>query len=66
MLNVLEYIDVVILSFLLLRSLIVYHGYKVKLVTLVEGDPEASFSIATIPRCRGGCYFIPWIAPLYP
>ena len=39
---------------------------KVKLATLVEGDPKASFSIATTPRCRGGCYSIPWIAPLYP
>ena len=27
---------------------------KVKLVTLVEGDPKAPFSIATTPRCRGG------------
>ena len=35
------------------------------LVTLVEGDPKASFSIATTPRCRGGHYSIPWIAPLY-
>ena len=37
----------------------------VKLVTLAEGDPKASFSIATKPRCRGGRYSIPWIAPLY-
>ena len=35
---------------------------KVKLVTLVEGDPKAPFSIATTPRCRGECYSI----PLYP
>ena len=39
---------------------------KMKSVTLVEGDPKAPFSIVTTPRCRGGCYFIPWIAPLYP
>ena len=39
---------------------------KVKLATLVEDDLKASFSIATTPRCRGGCYSIPWIAPLYP
>ena len=39
---------------------------KVKLVILVKGDPKAPFSIATIPMCRGGCYSIPWIAPLYP
>ena len=39
---------------------------KVKLATLVEGDLKAPFSIATTPRCRGGCYSFPWIAPLYP
>ena len=38
---------------------------KIKLATIVEGDPKANFSIATTPRCRGGCYFFPWIAPLY-
>ena len=42
------------------------HIYKVKLATLVEDDPKALFSIATAPRCREGCYSIPWIAPLYP
>ena len=40
--------------------------YVNKLATLVEGDPKAPFSIATTPRCRGGCYSFPWIAPLYP
>ena len=35
------------------------------LVTLVEGDPKALFSIAIIPRCRGEGYSIPWIVPLY-
>ena len=35
-----------------------------KLVTLVEGDPKAPFSIATTPRCRGRFSF-PWIATLY-
>ena len=39
---------------------------KVKLATIVEGDPKAPFSIATTPRCRGGSYSIPRIAPLYP
>ena len=39
---------------------------KVELATLVEGDQKASFSIATTPRCRGGRYSFPWIAPLYP
>ena len=39
---------------------------KVKLATIVEGDPKAPFSITTTPRCRGGRYSIPRIAPLYP
>ena len=38
---------------------------KVKLMTVVEGGQKASFSIATTPRCRGGRYSFPWIAPLY-
>ena len=38
----------------------------IKLATIVEGDPKAPFSIATTPRCRGGRYSIPRIAPLYP
>ena len=40
--------------------------YKVKLVTIVEGDPKAPFSIATTPMCREGRNSFPWIAPLYP
>ena len=39
--------------------------YKVKLATIVEGDLKAPFSIATTPMCRGGCYSIPYIVPLY-
>ena len=35
---------------------------KVKLATIVEGDPKAPFSIATTPRR----YSFSWIAPLYP
>ena len=35
------------------------------LVTVVEGDQKAPSSIATTPRCRGGSYSFPWIAPLY-
>ena len=38
---------------------------KIKLVTVVEGDPKASFSIATTPRCRGERYSFLWIATLY-
>ena len=37
----------------------------IKLATVVEGDQKAPFSIVTIPRCKGGCYSFPWIAPLY-
>ena len=29
-------------------------------------DLEIPFSIATTPKCRGGHYSFPWIAPLYP
>ena len=40
------------------------HISKVKLATIVEGDPKDPFSIATTPRCRGGrtCYapYILW------
>ena len=38
---------------------------KVKLVTVVEGDPKVPFSTATTPRFREGRYSFPWIAPLY-
>ena len=38
--------------------------YKVKLVTLDEGDSRAPFSICATPRCRGWRNSIPWIAPL--
>ena len=31
-----------------------------------RGSPEGSLSIASTPRCRGGRYSFPWIAPLYP
>ena len=39
---------------------------KVTFTTVVKGDPKAPFSIATTPRCRGGPYSFPQIAPLYP
>ena len=39
---------------------------KSKLATIVEGNPKNPFSIVTINRCKGGCDFFPWIAPLYP
>ena len=34
------------------------------MVTVVEGDPKAPFSIATTLRCREGRHYFPWIAPL--
>ena len=34
-----------------------------RLCTLLS---QAPFSIATSPRCKGGHYSFPWIAPLYP
>ena len=45
---------------------------KVKLATIVEGDPKAPFSIATTPRCRGralllslDCSTLPLMHTLY-
>ena len=35
-----------------------------KLATIVAGDLKVPVSIATPPRCRGGCYSFSWIAPL--
>ena len=32
---------------------------KVKLATIVKGNPKAPFSIATTPLCRGGRYSFP-------
>ena len=40
--------------------------YEVKLAAVVKGYSKAPFSMATTLRCKGGCYSIPWIAPLYP
>ena len=31
------------------------------MVTVVEGDLKAPFSVATLSRCRRGCYSFPWI-----
>ena len=33
------------------------------MATLVKGDSKAPLSIAVTPRCRGGHYSFPWIAP---
>ena len=37
-----------------------------EIVTSKVGDPKASLTIATTPRCRGGRYSFLWLAPLYP
>ena len=42
-------------------SLIIYIVSK---LTVVEGDPKATFSVATTPRCRGGHNSFSWIDPL--
>ena len=39
------------------------YKYIVSWPTVVEGEPKAPFSIATIPKCRGGGHSA-WIAPL--
>ena len=36
------------------------------MATVVEGNHNAPFSIATTLRCRGGYYSFPLIALLYP
>ena len=38
----------------------------VKLVTFCRGWLAAFFSLATIPRSKGGRYSVPWIAPVFP
>ena len=45
-------------------SLSLYIYIYISCLTVVEGDPKASFSIVTTPRCRGGRYSFLWIAPL--
>ena len=37
---------------------------KFSWLTAVEGDPKVPLLIATTPRCKGGRYYFPWIAPL--
>ena len=43
-----------------------YNIYMIisKLVTILERDSKAPFSIATMPRCKRECYSFPWISPL--
>ena len=39
--------------------------FKIKLVTIVKGNPKVLFSIPTTPKRRGGRYSIRWINLLY-
>ena len=59
-----EALDVFVTIFLL--TLINNTVSKVKLATLVEGDPKTPFSIAMTQRCRDGCYSIPRISYTLP
>ena len=52
--------------FQVLLSRTINYISEVKLATIVEDNLKAPFSIATTQSCRGGCYFFPGIAPLYP
>ena len=54
------------ITFMIFNVFIFFCRDDIKLATLVEGNTKAPFSIATTPRCRGGRYSIPWIAPVYP
>ena len=38
---------------------------KIKLATVIEGDPMSPFPIAATSRCRRGHYSFLWFAPLY-
>ena len=54
------------LLFCILKQLLDTFPFPIFQYILVEGDPNASFSIANTPRCRGERYAIHWVAPLYP
>ena len=58
--------NILVLSIIISTILSHYCIIKIKLATLVKGNPKAPFLIATTPRCKGGCYSIPLIVPLYP
>ena len=38
--------------------------YCYVLLTAVNDDPKAPFSVTTTPKCRGKCHTFPWITPL--
>ena len=70
--SICAYLRVLLFEFINLRGLfninaiIVKLKKQVKLATLVEGFPNASFSIVTTPIIRGRCYSILLIAQPYP
>ena len=56
------YIYIYIYIYVCVSTCIYRYIKKVKLATIVEGNPKAPFSIATTPRCRGGRYSFPgWL-----
>ena len=51
-------------TYVIYLPLVKEYVYISKLANRTRGRPESSFfSIATIPRCMGGCYSFPWIEP---
>ena len=54
------------LHYIKMMILVTVYKVKVKLMTVVGGDPKAAFSFATTLKCRRGCHSFPWIAPLCP
>ena len=60
--NMLRSMEVNMLQIFISVSYFYIRISKVKLATLVEGDPKGTFSIASTPRCRGGRYSFPWIS----
>ena len=47
-----------------IKSVIIDYNLYINPIVIMN-DQKAPFSIATTPRCTGGRYSFPWIAPLY-
>ena len=52
--------------FICLNVLISGYLGHLLMISIVEGEPKAPFSIASTPRCTKSCYSFPWTASLYP
>ena len=59
------YLHTYIYIYIYIYTLMYRFVSKVKLATVVESELMAPFSLAVRPRCMGGRYSFPWIAPLY-